>query len=558
MIKGKKKIVVAIFLLFLVLFPFGLKIYAQTNGFYDTSAVIEPDLDGKMKNSVLLDSVAALMYALASWVESLVGWGFELLTGANMFPWADRVIFNTIPFLDVNFLNPAPNSLFKDGNGEDTDLAKIVVSIYSTVFTLAVTFLGIVVGLMAIKLAVSSLASEKAKYKEALMKFLFSLVALFGMHYAMSFIFYINESLVEMASTILNNNTKDAKIALDINLSNKTMVTNFINQNGPVGAELGYLGVLTFVPGLHQIGILGGIVTGINSMDNDQLNSFLLDETVVEYVNEDGEKKGASNLVIAGYLLSNVNYRTFKMPDAYGNNTGNIKFSDWARWLDPTNQWEMGAKRTLAADVKIVQDRTAYEEIKKMRDDFVEKIDFDNLQLTNNNAVSNEVADALETTIYFQSIEDSKSTLDEWGDAIEQWFNDFINNKDLRNEKAYRMIMDVQKLIKGYWDPLINAHEIYVEGTRGSTTEATAETLISNMGQYFKDAAWTYETDDNGNIVGWTPSKVSLTGAMLYTIFIVQSIMFFFAYLKRFFYVVILAMLAPVIVVYDFLGKVMS
>lgn len=555
MIKGKKKIVVAIFLLFLVLFPFGLKVYAAVNKSYDTSSVIEPDLEGKMKNSVLLDSVAALMYALASWVESLVGWGFELLTGANMFPWADRVIFNTIPFLDVNFLNPAPNSLFKDGNGEDTDLAKIVVSIYSTVFTLAVTFLGIVVGLMAIKLAVSSLASEKAKYKEALMKFLFSLVALFGMHYAMSFIFYINESLVEMASTILKKNTENAEIALDINLSNKTMVTNFINQNGPAGAELLYWGILTFVPGVTPV---GAIVVGINSWDNDQLNSFLLDETVVEYVNEDGEKKGASNLVIAGYLLSNVNYRTFKMPDAYGNNTGNIKFSDWARWLDPTNQWEMGAKRTLAADVKIVQDPTAYKEIKEMRDDFVKRIDFDNLQLTNNNAVSDDVAEDLENTLYFQGLEESKGTFDEWGDTIEQWFNDFINNKDLKNEKAYRMIMDVQKLIKGYWDPLINAHEIYVEGTRGSTTEATAETLISNMGQFFKDSAWTYETDENGNIKGWTPSKVSLTGAMLYTIFIVQSIMFFFAYLKRFFYVVILAMLAPVIVVYDFLGKVMS
>lgn len=555
MIKGKKKIVVAIFLLFLVLFPFGLKVYAAVNKSYDTSSVIEPDLEGKMKNSVLLDSVAALMYALASWVESLVGWGFELLTGANMFPWADRVIFNTIPFLDVNFLNPAPNSLFKDGNGEDTDLAKIVVSIYSTVFTLAVTFLGIVVGLMAIKLAVSSLASEKAKYKEALMKFLFSLVALFGMHYAMSFIFYINESLVEMASTILKKNTENAEIALDINLSNKTMVTNFINQNGPAGAELLYWGILTFVPGVTPV---GAIVVGINSWDNDQLNSFLLDETVVEYVNEDGEKKGASNLVIAGYLLSNVNYRTFKMPDAYGNNTGNIKFSDWARWLDPTNQWEMGAKRTLAADVKIVQDRDAYEKIKEMRDDFVEKIDFNNLQLTNNNAVSDDVVEDLEYTDYFLELEASKGTFDEWGDTIEQWFNDFINNKDLKNEKAYRMIMDVQKLIKGYWDPLINAHEIYVEGTRGSTTEATAETLISNMGQFFKDSAWTYETDENGNIKGWTPSKVSLTGAMLYTIFIVQSIMFFFAYLKRFFYVVILAMLAPVIVVYDFLGKVMS
>ena len=84
------------------------------------------------------------------------------------------------------------------------------------------------------------------------------------------------------------------------------------------------------------------------------------------------------------------------------------------------------------------------------------------------------------------------------------------------------------------------------------------KTLISSMGQYFKDAAWSYETDDDGNIKGWYANKLTLQGAILYAIFVVQSIMFFFAYIKRFFYVVILALLAPVIVIYDFLGKVAS
>lgn len=75
------------------------------------------------------------------------------------------------------------------------------------------------------------------------------------------------------------------------------------------------------------------------------------------------------------------------------------------------------------------------------------------------------------------------------------------------------------------------------------------------MGEYFKQAAWTYEKDEEGVMTGWSPSQLSLQGALMYAIFIVQSMLYFFAYIKRFFFVTILALLAPAIVIYDFLGK---
>lgn len=86
--------------------------------------------------------------------------------------------------------------------------------------------------------------------------------------------------------------------------------------------------------------------------------------------------------------------------------------------------------------------------------------------------------------------------------------------------------------------------------------------IISSLGKYFKESVWGYEseTDEENNVVvkGWTPSNFTISGAIIYAIFILQSIMFLFAYIKRFFYVTILAMFAPVVVIYDFMVKSIS
>jgi hypothetical protein len=208
-------------------------IFAAVNtGYGQNTAVNEPDLDKKVKDNMLLNVLGEFIYGVASMIEYLVGKVFEALTGNNMFPWADKVIFNTVPLLDINFLNPDSSSLFGP-SGNPTTIAKVVKSTYFTVLSLAIAFLGIVVGIMAIKLAVSAIASEKAKYKEAISNWLLAIVLLFTMHYALSFMFFANEKMVEVASGILTSNIKDKDIADKLAaLSNveddKQIVTNYI------------------------------------------------------------------------------------------------------------------------------------------------------------------------------------------------------------------------------------------------------------------------------------------------------------------------------------------
>lgn len=611
MIKGKKKIVVAIFLLFLVLFPFSTNTYAAINEEYgDSGSVQEGDLDGKMKNNVLLDAIAQLIYALASWIEYLVGAAFQMLTGANMFPWADRVIFNTIPFLDVNFLNPAEHSLFKDGNGQDTPLAQIVVSIYSTVFTLAVAFLGVVVGLMAIKLAVSSLASEKAKYKEALMKFLFSIVALFGMHYAMSFIFYINESLVEMASTILTNNLEKQTLAFDLVIDNDVRVDNFLEKQDGRGG-LPTLWGWIFSPNVDVSTPLGET----REVDfNDVKNYISSTDTIsTTFKNEDGEEvvfAEYSNKDIAGYLLANRTYAEWRLSDANGGK-GRPWYREVGSFLWTAGQDEKNTLGNLYSDISVIKNVETIKIIEDMlnnsatREEFEKTKFFENelkaaLMASSHSGYENYEEYLKEKSLYdeikrIENLIDSsgnparyekeynKALLDyynyKWAfgtvvDESDEGFKTFKENYINSGRKDGVADMEeisggIESLIptksnylwqhiqdtRSYYQLLVDASKIFVTG---EMSRNDPKTLISSMGQYFKDAAWSYETDDDGNIKGWYANKLTLQGAILYAIFVVQSIMFFFAYIKRFFYVVILALLAPVIVIYDFLGKVMS
>ena len=602
MIKGKKKIIVAIFLLFLVLFPFGTSTYATINEEYgDNGSVQEGDLDGKMKNNVLLDAIAQLIYALASWIEYLVGAAFQMLTGANMFPWADRVIFNTIPFLDVNFLNPAEHSLFKDGNGQDTPLAEIVVSIYSTVFTLAVAFLGVVVGLMAIKLAVSSLASEKAKYKEALMKFLFSIVALFGMHYAMSFIFYINESLVEMASTILTNNLENQTLAFDLIVDNDVRVDNFLEKQNGAG------GIPTIWANFFGLDVNASTPLGpTETVDFSEVKNFISDDTPVNTEINGEVVEGASNKEIAGYLLANRTYAEWRMADANGGK-GRPWYREVASFFWTAENDEKTSLGYLYADINLIRDLESIKIIEDMlnnsstREDF-EKTRFYEVEIEKakrsiegyledeENKEEKKLYDAIKS-IEKEREESGNANLKEreYNEALLNYYNfkyahsnpvdennaGFISFKeqyistgvgvadfesidnDIEStvqQKSDYLWQHVQDT-RSYYKLLVDASKIFVTG---EMSRNDPKTLISNMGQYFKDAAWSYETDDNGNIKGWYANKLTLQGAILYAIFVVQSIMFFFAYIKRFFYVVILALLAPVIVIYDFLGKVAS
>ena len=85
------------------------------------------------------------------------------------------------------------------------------------------------------------------------------------------------------------------------------------------------------------------------------------------------------------------------------------------------------------------------------------------------------------------------------------------------------------------------------------TSNDNVFSVITSLANYFKDAVWGYEVNSNGELIGWRQNNFTVSGAIIYCVFLIQSLMFFIAYIKRFFYVTILAMFAPVVVLYNFM-----
>lgn len=506
--------IVSICFIFVLIFNMTGSIYAAVNTNYgENTEVVEPDLEAKMQNSALLEAIASLVYGVGSLAESLVGTAFEMLTGSNMFPWADKVIFNTIPFLDVNFLNPAESSLFLTSGGEETVLAGIVRRMYFSVLVLSIGFLGIIVGIMAVRLALSTIAAEKAKYKQAITNFLISLIMLFCVHYIISLVFYINESMVEIASGILTESMSDAE-EIDAEffaseVSDAQLVENFFNAQ----------------EGLFS----GGIVDEFNKEKDKLLKD---DETAA----------------IAAYLLRDTNYKKYQIPEAYGN--GETEKTILNRVANHMF-WSWGDDKVVVT--RLINDVNLAKEIAAKRND--NKKHWLEIEVEKYKKLG---AEEYAKVGDVNKSEEKNETIRDWTDLDEyvEWYRqDRINNYGGEMDKTIDQIKEEYET--EILPRKMKIYQLIVNSSSASTRYANTnyETIISQMGQYFKENAWTYETDDEGNFEGWDNNELTLQGALLYAIFVFQSILFFVAYIKRFFFVVILAILAPVIVIYDFLGK---
>ena len=111
---------------------------------------------------------------------------------------------------------------------------------------------------------------------------------------------------------------------------------------------------------------------------------------------------------------------------------------------------------------------------------------------------------------------------------------------DSDEAKAARADAEVNKVLYSY------AQNIYYGRDVGDSGDNY--TVLKELGEYFKTAAWYVDVNEGD----WSPTRSSIVGAILYTMFVFQSIMFFIAYVKRFFFVIILSIIAPFVIIYDF------
>jgi hypothetical protein len=106
-----------------------------------------------------------------------MGTGFSLVSGTGEFyPFPDLIVFNKINILDPNFINPDSGSVLNL-------MQETILKFFNSFQTLGLAILFIAAMLMGIKFAMSAIASEKAKYKEGLAKWLTGIVILFLLRY---------------------------------------------------------------------------------------------------------------------------------------------------------------------------------------------------------------------------------------------------------------------------------------------------------------------------------------------------------------------------------------
>ncbi len=572
--------------MFMLIFSSFTSIFADTNPDYTPSVQIaENALDTKIKGSVLLDALANMINAIASLAEYLIGAIFSALTGDNIFPWADRIIFNGIGFLDINFLNPASNSLFVQ-NGQDSILGQVVKSVYSTIFSLAVLFLGVAVGVMAIRLAISSIAAEKAKYKQAIVNWATCIVMLFLMHYILAFVFWVNEQLVRLASGILIQtiesrglNSVNFQEALDAVLTPEERVENFIDiaenshpthlQNLRDNADIAntFLTSSDYVKErLVYAYDLGGWNDQIANWASDQSSNAkdigipriaydTVDAAKIASLKENN-KDEYDNQYKRGYFDGDAN-----SSDTGGNIIGSIAGKVRHIYIDESVYKESEDFRVDLAYYLVLMNKRGdgAETYWMYKDNPSEKIN--NGTSPTNWDVKVDFASYFITAIAgtpFLIARGGIEALAENNDTVDEILANYslAELKEMISTSAQTDVVN-QRMKCDRW--------IFSAAVNKGALSASPTDIIASLGSFFKQSAYVYTTkevsegtNEEGKktvITGWRASEISVTGALLYAIFIFQSCMYLLMYVKRLFYVMMLSMFGPIVVIYDFFMK---
>lgn len=453
-------------------------VFAEINPDYTKGATAPTaNLDNIVKNDALSNAVGQLIYTVGNLLEKLFTLIILAVSGTPAFPWSDKIIFNAVPLLDINFINPNVNSLFGSAGG----LQGLIRNVYFTVLSLSITFFGIGVVLMAIKLVTTAIAEEKAKYNEAIMNWLIGLTLLFTIHYGISFIFYLNESLVQVASGIVKDQLKDSDVAKGLEVDNTykaKVVVNFLNSQMDVGDS--WMNFGSEVGAWSQAAVdalFGNLNWAKSDLDNSEKNQAT---EASKYI------LSPDNINFAYYLISDDNAKKTlgEIKDIDLNKTpGGDKFGQYAQAFIPFATGSSSFKNIIAV------------------------AQFMNYVNTTTPAMLPGI------------------------------------NSQIKNGTDFEKTREKFRL---------QCYNYFVSKT--SSSDATTVNIIQDLGDYFKGAAF-YADVSNGQ---WKKNTASIQNAIMYTILVVQSILYFFAYIKRLFYVIILALMAPVMIVYNFFVKSIS
>ena len=546
----KKKIwlkgILAVALFIMVFITYLSPVFAATNNEYNSDTGITQNMVQKSINNdnPLVDPIANFVYFIGATVEWLLGSMTGMVTGMNTMPWADMILYNAVPMLDVNFLNPDPNSMI-------SQMDEIIKKTYYTIFSLALAFFGIAVVVMAIKLAISSIAEEKAKYKSAITNWLMAVVLMFTIHYFMSFIFYLNESVVKMASKIASDSIESSG---QLEIAGSTAYNNLLKFSTNKGKDK-----------YELVKRQKNLFTDFLNDSSGNIQQYITQDRDIGETTSDWWGGGAGDAVIAfGELCEEANKEEKLKNIIYGDENFNIK------------------------------DKKTREEYK----DAIAKYLY--CAILYYNSILGDSTATLEYTEYLTGhSNDEKFVKIVTGVGLKTWYEIYQDGTILLEDQEGQMVEKalLEKLIKAKWStimlrlPRTTAQTInwldFIPGVSqianltdsfkelGSTLSAYSDMKMIGQFLYYVDVANNKKSKNVksapvsqlANYFKYSAFEVSGDGIMaktvnpvfcfLYTIFVFQSLLYFFAYIKRFFYIIILALMAPIVIVYNFVSKLL-
>ena len=173
----------------------------------------------------------------------------------------EEIFSNKVPALDINFINP---SITKSADGKHDDevrernvavqLRETIAGWYNALTIIAMIGLLSVLVYLGIRMLLSSIAADRAKYKQMLMDWVVAMCLLFTLHFIMSFALTMVETVTAMLSSGDNNTsiivyaTKMDALGIN-NYYSAAFETNLMNyvrfmvQAGDLSTKLGFLGL---------------------------------------------------------------------------------------------------------------------------------------------------------------------------------------------------------------------------------------------------------------------------------------------------------------------------
>lgn len=542
-----KKIFSVVLVVFLLNFKFA-NVYALINENYinDAEANVGIDLEQKIESSIFMFPIATLIYGFGSLVEFLVSQAFGALTGEVEFPWADRLIFNAVSMLDINFLNPSIGSMF-DNSNENNILMDIIMKVYYTIFMLAISFFAVAIAVMSIKLIISTLADKKAKYKTLLTQSAVALFTLFIVHFVIAFIFYSNEQLVKMASKIAVNNLDYQELREAFN--NAHLAEDVVEEN--------------FETLTDDVSQMYDNYTGQSKALLDEVfgNAELKPYAIALLNNADYRNKVLEMSITDEGKLTVESERLYK-----------VKMLCGAAYICANSEYQELIKNILNENRESIDNSPALAE-------FFDKINKDDKVKANYLTIANQDIDLLPIStegriksLLKSELELEKNELDgldkeSWNKILTMISKNYVSTTielnngisiivELSNKIVGDQISSYMQILNYYKeviDDITNNEAGDDDEVIASNRVPDSSSLISSLGNFFKQAAWS-----DVDILNITFKANNIQGAILYAIFVCQSVFFFATYLRRFFYIIILAMLAPIIIMFDLLSKMFN